>query len=340
MGDIGREAKVRENNPSAHLDPELTPGEPHVFTLPDGRKYGVYVPKDLKYPAGVLVAADGMVTKGKEPETQMGKINGLYAEADHDKKYIVITPHPVKEWSPLGGALRMGPYLAFNVPGVATGYDADGPDDTALFMDMLKDLPKRVPGANLSDMACEGFSTGGQYLHSMNELREGVPKEPPCKTIALVSSGATPEEAPTKPGVKEVYIFNENSGIKPTGGLDGSRAGHIAWLLDWLKWNNSGRAVPNLLPENQIAVNHMDKSQMRTTNHGPFDKSVLTASNGALLEQFNVFMPYGGHNFAGTTGQPADGSTPIPKTLLSPPHITACVQGWGDHCDSEGVSDR
>jgi hypothetical protein len=336
VADFAREADAKEKPPTVKLDPELTPGEPHVFTLPDGRQYGVYVPKDLHYPAGVLVAADGLVGKGKNPETQMGKVNGIYAEADKDKDFIVITPHPVKEWTPPFHI--MGTLEAFNIPGVASGYDADGPNDTALFNNMLDDVPKRVPGANLNDVACIGFSTGGQYLHSMNEQRDGVPRDPPCKTIAMVSSGATPEEAPTKPGIKEIYIFNEDSGIKPNGGLDSSKAGWMAWGLDLLKGNNdAGRAIPNLLPERQITVNHMDRTQMRTSQHGPFVKSVLSASNGAQLWQYNVSKPYGGHNFAGSTGHPADGSLPIPAKLLSPPHLTACAQGWEKNCQSEGL---
>src|SRR5579885_1339267 len=223
VADFARESEPRGKQPSPQLDVDLTPGEPHVFSLPDGRQYGVYVPKDLHYPAGVMIAADGLVGKDKNPETQMGKLNGIYAEADKDKDFIVITPHPVKEWTP--PLHIMGTMQAFNVPGVATGYDADGPNDTSYFAEMLHDVPKHVPGANLNDVACIGFSTGGQYLHSMNEQRDGVPAAPPCKTVTMVSSGATPEEAATKPGVKEIYIFNENSGIKSDGGLDWSKAG-------------------------------------------------------------------------------------------------------------------
>jgi hypothetical protein len=310
---------------------ELTPGR-HTYDLPDGRSYDVYVPKDLHYPAYVAIGADGVTKEDKQPWYQMGVLNGMYKEADEDKNHVVVTLNPVQKWSPLFGAT--GTYKGWNFPHGATGFVADGPNDTKYFFDMLRDLPSHV-NVDLSKTLCEGPSTGGQFLLSVNEQRPELPQQAPCKTLAMFSSGQNEDEPPIKPGVSEVFVFPKDSGEKPNGGLDlTTGGGRTAALFDFFEWSaRLWHNVPEKLWTTALQVNPSDPS-MTTAAHGVvYDKTRVVAGNGAVLERIDVHPPYTGHYVPGAPAAAA--GNPTPDNVLSGHHVAACMAGFGNHCESD-----
>jgi len=208
----------------------LKVGEMNHITLPDGRKFDAYVPKNADSRAPVIVAMHGAA--GGDSVGLMAQESGLTADAERTGAIVVFAyPKPRQFESALGKMEG----VAWNVPGRTNLPSAvDNTTDDRKYLDNVLDtLGAKVETA--PKVGLFGFSDGGRFAQVYATDR-------PDRVASVVSEDGTwmnGDKAPTQGKAVMIVHGDKDATLPKTGGT-----GSVSAVMDWLLGTNLKKSAP------------------------------------------------------------------------------------------------
>jgi len=200
---------------------DLKVGEINHITMPDGRKFDAYVPKNADSRAPVIVAMHGAA--GGDSVGLMAQESGLTADAERTGAIVVFAyPKPRQFDSALGKMEG----VAWNTPGRTNLPSAvDNVTDDRKYMDNVLDtLGSKT--AMAAKVGLFGFSDGGRFAQVYAADR-------PDRVAGVVSEDGTwmnGDKAPQQ-GKAVMIVHGDNDATLPRAGGTGSVSAVMDWLL-------------------------------------------------------------------------------------------------------------
>lgn len=233
------ESKAHNDVPPEHRvngEQLLKPGSPlkvgelNPVTMPDGRRYDVYIPKNADNRAPVIVAMHGAA--GGDSVGLMAQESGLTADAERTGATVVFA-YPKPRDFDIGVTNAQG--VAWNVPGrINLPKAEDKVTDDRKYMDnVLDDLKGKTQMAD--KVGLFGFSDGGRFAQVYAADR-------PDRVAAVVSHDGTwmkGDQAPTV-GKPMMIIHGDKDETLPYAGGMGS----VSRKMDWLLGTNLDKSAP------------------------------------------------------------------------------------------------
>jgi poly(3-hydroxybutyrate) depolymerase len=315
--------------------------------------YELYLPQHVKpgKSIGIEYAADGVTPADLDHDCgkMMGKVNGLFREANQDG-FAVACLEPQRDESFLLGLVRL---RGFNLHDGIVGVDITKRHDEdyghAVQASVLNaDLPNHIR-IDPKRQYCTGISLGGQMCKTL----------PGIKAVAEAAS-AEPKNSPLpKRNVSGLFVFGQKDPVLPySGGLQpwyssmqAFKTNYVAWTLNMTSWPPSERPRPSRLYESApyelaqhyAAANGLELGAPISKDH--FDKRIA-GPNASGVKVVEYRLKDMGHTWPGAaTGDPnkTDISAGNGETVRSEDfnmsHVAACFFGLRHNrdCQSEGV---
>ncbi len=237
---------------------DLKVGEINPITLPDGRRFDVYIPQNADDRAPVIVAMHGAAAG--DSIGLMAQESGLTADAERTGAIVVFAyPKPREFDTGLGNVTG----VAWNAPDrMNLPSSADNQTNDYDYLDnVLEDLSTR--SITSEEIGLFGFSDGGRFAQVYAADR-------PDRVAAIVSQSGTwmnGEEVPTV-GIPAMIVHGDSDETLPYEGGTGSVSGKMDWML--------GTNLDNSAPYMQAQV-----WQTADQCHGP----VLEETQGNITER-------------------------------------------------------
>ncbi|MBS1998248.1 MAG: dienelactone hydrolase family protein [Cyanobacteria bacterium SZAS LIN-2] len=208
----------------------LKVGEMNHVSLPDGRKYDVYVPKNADSRGPVIVAMHGAA--GGDSVGLMPTESGLTADAERTGATVVFAYPKVRDFDSKLGTVQG---VAWNAPDRTNLPSArDGITDDRKYLDnVLDDLAGK--SQTTQKVGLYGFSDGGRFAQVYAADR-------PDRVSGVVSADGTwmdGDRAPTV-GKAVMIIHGDNDATLPQRGGTGS----VSSVMDWLLGTNLDKSAP------------------------------------------------------------------------------------------------
>ena len=234
------ESKSHNDVPLAHRvdgqellkpDSPLKVGEMNAVTLPNGRRYDVYIPKNADNRAPVMVAMHGAA--GGDSVGLMATESGLTADAERTGQTVVFAYPEARKFAV--GYLSV-PGVAWNAPGRENLPTVPDRTDDIKYMDnVLKDLGAKTQTSKQVGMF--GFSDGGRFA-------QVYAAERPEKVSAVVSEDGTWMKKDAVPTVgKPIMIVHGTADqtLPYSGGM-----GSVSRKMDGLLGTNLQDSAPSM----------------------------------------------------------------------------------------------
>lgn len=262
---------------------ELKVGEMNEITLPDGRRYDVYIPRNADSRAPVVVAMHG--AGAGDGKGVMAIESGLTLDAEKTGSIVVFAYPKVREFdTSLGGTSG----VAWNVPGRTdlTVEEDDTYDDRVYMDNVLADLGTKTQMADKVGML--GFSDGGRFAQVYGADR-------PDRVAGVVSLHGTWMEHDAKPedGLPVMIVHGTEDETLPYNGGLGSTSRKMEWLVD----TNLEQSKPFMQAQVWSAANGFE-GDPTVTRDGDVELRTYSAGNGNEVKEYIVHgADHGLHDF-------------------------------------------
>ena len=213
---------------------QLKVGETNHLTLPDGRKYDLYIPVNAQKPLPLIIAMHGAT--GGDPPSLMEHESGLNIEAERKGMAVAyLYPKVHEETGLLGFKQEVG---AWNMQGKKNLLPTDPSYDDAKYVDDVISKVKSTVNVDNDRVGMIGMSDGGRFAEDYAGSHQGI-------SGVVAESGTWMQgEKPPEHGENVMEVHGTSDHMLPFDqGKNGSNnRGFMSWLASsWIPGTSESR---------------------------------------------------------------------------------------------------